>query len=116
MVNPVSSVGRNGIHDFVLIRATAIIMTLYTVYLTVFFLFGPSLSYEVWGEFFAKNSTKVFTVLALFSLLIHVWIGMWQVLTDYIKSAALRAALQLFVVVTLFVYLLSGFFIVWGVK
>ncbi|GAL05449.1 succinate dehydrogenase hydrophobic membrane anchor protein [Photobacterium aphoticum] len=40
---------------------------------------------------------------------------MWQVLTDYIKPAALRAGLQFGVVALLFVYLFSGFFIVWGV-
>ncbi|MFA0070506.1 succinate dehydrogenase membrane anchor subunit, partial [Vibrio breoganii] len=32
MVNNVSTFGRNGVHDYLLIRATAIIMTLYTIY------------------------------------------------------------------------------------
>ncbi|MCV5917830.1 succinate dehydrogenase membrane anchor subunit, partial [Escherichia coli] len=36
MVKHVSSFGRNGVHDFLLIRATAIIMTLYTIYLVSF--------------------------------------------------------------------------------
>ncbi|WP_087016435.1 succinate dehydrogenase, hydrophobic membrane anchor protein [Thaumasiovibrio subtropicus] len=115
MVNPVSSVGRNGVHDFVLIRASAIILTLYTFYMLGYFLFGPTLTYEVWTGFFAQTSTKVFTMLALFSVLIHAWIGMWQVLTDYIKPAALRAGIQFAIVAMLLIYLLSGFFIVWGV-
>ncbi len=115
MVTPVSSVGRNGVHDFVLIRATAVVLTLYTLYMLGFFLFGPSLNYEVWAGFFAQTSTKVFTMLALFSILIHAWIGIWQVLTDYIKPAGLRAGIQFAVVAILFIYLFSGFFIVWGV-
>lgn len=115
MVNNVSTVGRNGIHDFILIRATAIILTFYTIYMVGFFTFGPDLSYETWTDFFGKLSTKVFTMLALMSILIHAWIGLWQVLTDYIKPAALRAGIQFGVVVVLFVYLFSGFFILWGV-
>lgn len=54
-------------------------------------------------------------MLALFAILIHGWIGIWQVLTDYIKPAGLRAGLQFFVIALLLVYLFSGFFIVWGV-
>ncbi|RXJ74739.1 succinate dehydrogenase, hydrophobic membrane anchor protein [Veronia nyctiphanis] len=115
MVGQVSSVGRNGIHDFILIRASAIIMTLYTLYMIGFFAFGQDLTYEIWVGFFEQTSTKVFTVLALFSILVHAWIGMWQVLTDYIKPTMLRGFLQFGVVALLSVYLLSGFFVVWGV-
>ncbi|PMH46840.1 succinate dehydrogenase, hydrophobic membrane anchor protein [Vibrio sp. 10N.286.49.B3] len=114
MVNHVSSFGRNGVHDFLLIRATAIIMTLYTIYLISFFAFSGTLSYADWTQFFGGIFTKAFTMLALTSVLIHAWIGLWQVLTDYIKCAKLRSGLQLLVVAILFGYLFSGFFILWG--
>jgi len=39
---------------------------------------------------------------------------MWQVFTDYIKCAKLRAALQLGVIAALFGYVFSGLFILWG--
>ncbi|MEC6814049.1 succinate dehydrogenase, hydrophobic membrane anchor protein [Photobacterium toruni] len=115
MVTNISSVGRNGIHDFILVRVTAIILTLYTLYLVGFFTFGPEITFVSWQAFFGQLSTKVFTLLALGSILIHAWIGLWQVLTDYIKPAALRACLQFVIVAILFIYLFSGFFIVWGV-
>jgi len=57
----------------------------------------------------------VFTLLALFSVLIHAWIGMWQVLTDYVKPLAVRMLLQLAIVVALLVYVIYGFVVVWGV-
>ncbi|STQ79392.1 Succinate dehydrogenase hydrophobic membrane anchor subunit [Hafnia alvei] len=60
------------------------------------------------------NITKVFTVLTLVSILAHAWIGMWQVLTDYIKPLALRLILQLVIVVALVVYLVYGTLVVWG--
>ena len=115
MVTSISSVGRNGVHDFILIRATAIILTLYTLYLVGFFTFGPEITFASWQAFFSQLTTEVFTLLALGSILIHAWIGLWQVLTDYIKSAALRVCFQFGIVAILFVYLFSGFFIVWGV-
>lgn len=42
-------------------------------------------------------------------------IGMWQVLTDYVKPLALRLMLQLVIVVALVVYVIYGFVVVWGV-
>ena len=76
-----------------------------------FFATSGELTYEVWIGLF----TKVFTLLALFSILIHAWIGMWQVLTDYVKPLALRLMLQLVIVVALVVYVIYGFVVVWGV-
>lgn len=42
-------------------------------------------------------------------------IGMWQVLTDYVKPLAVRLILQLVIVVALVVYVIYGFVVVWGV-
>ncbi|MBU2895757.1 succinate dehydrogenase, hydrophobic membrane anchor protein [Vibrio hepatarius] len=113
MVKHISSFGRNGVHDFLLIRASAIIMTLYTIYLVSFFAFAD-ISYVSWTQFFGGTTTKVFTMLALVSILIHAWIGLWQVLTDYIKCAKLRGFLQLGIIAVLFGYFFSGLFILWG--
>lgn len=115
MVNNVSTVGRNGVHDFLLVRGTAIIMTLYTLYLVCFFAFSGQITYQSWVMFFDGTFTKVFTMLALVSVLIHAWIGLWQVLTDYVKCTKLRGGLQLIVVAVLFGYVFSGLFILWGV-
>ncbi|SQA96666.1 Succinate dehydrogenase flavoprotein subunit [Cedecea neteri] len=87
----------------VLVRATAIVLTLYIIYMIGFFAFTSELTYDVWHGFFASAFTKVFTLLALFSILIHAWIGMWQVLTDYVKPLAIRLPLQLLIVVALLV-------------
>lgn len=70
MVSNASALGRNGVHDFILVRATAIVLTLYIIYMVGFATSGE-LTYEVWIGFFASAFTKVFTLLALFSILIH---------------------------------------------
>jgi succinate dehydrogenase / fumarate reductase membrane anchor subunit len=115
MVRNVSTVGRNGVHDFLLIRATAIIMTLYTLYMVGYFTFSGEITYADWSAFFGSTFTKAFTMLALTSVLIHGWIGLWQVLTDYVKCAKLRGGLQLVVVAVLLGYFFSGLFVLWGV-
>ncbi|ART79030.1 succinate dehydrogenase, hydrophobic membrane anchor protein [Oceanisphaera avium] len=114
MVRNMASIGRSGTHDFMLLRVTAVIMTLYTLYLVGFIAFND-ITYPVWLNFFAKTSTKVFTLLALLSVLIHAWIGAWQVLSDYVKCALLRGVLQGGIVVLLLVYVLTGVVVLWGV-
>ncbi len=115
MVSNASALGRNGVHDFILVRATAIVLTLYIIYMVGFFAISGDVTYQAWTGFFSSAFTKVFTLLALVSTLIHTWIGMWQVFTDYVKSTALRLGLQLLTVVALLVYVIYGFVVVWGV-
>ncbi|MBX9330338.1 succinate dehydrogenase, hydrophobic membrane anchor protein, partial [Serratia marcescens] len=79
MVNNVSALGRNGVHDWLLLRASAIIITLYVLYILGFFVTAPELTYDIWRGFFATSITKVFTLLTLLSILVHAWIGLWQV-------------------------------------
>ncbi|ATM96683.1 succinate dehydrogenase cytochrome b556 small membrane subunit [Yersinia frederiksenii] len=114
MVSNASALGRNGVHDWLLLRASAIVITLYVLYILGFVVIVPDITYEIWRGFFASHITKVFTLLTLLSILAHAWIGLWQVLTDYIKPLALRLVLQLAVVITLLVYLLYGTIVVWG--
>ena len=115
MVNVVASAGRNGVHDFILLRASAIILVLYTLLIAAFFVTTPIVTYNIWQEFFSCMTIKVSTIVALLALLVHAKIGVWQVLSDYVKPAFLRAALQFIFSVTLLAYLVFGFLIVWGV-
>ncbi|WP_286232717.1 succinate dehydrogenase, hydrophobic membrane anchor protein [Thalassotalea sediminis] len=115
MVNNAATVGRSGVHDFILLRASAVLLAAYTLYLLGFFVTTPEITFDIWQGFFANICTKVFTVLALFALLIHAWIGVWQVLSDYVKPAFLRGVLQFLFAVLLLAYLITGFLTVWGV-
>ncbi|MCJ8322086.1 MAG: succinate dehydrogenase, hydrophobic membrane anchor protein [Colwellia sp.] len=115
MVSNAATVGRNGVHDFILIRASAIILVLYTLFLTGFFITTPEVTFDIWHGLFSLMAVKVFTLLALLSLVVHAWIGIWQVLSDYIKPAFLRGSLQFLFSVTLLAYLAAGFITVWGV-
>ncbi|WP_411904294.1 succinate dehydrogenase, hydrophobic membrane anchor protein, partial [Salmonella enterica] len=88
---------------------------LYIIYMVGFCATSGELTFEAWTGFFSSAFTKSFTLLALFSLLIHSRIGLWQVLPDYVKPLAVRLILQLVIVVALLVYVIYGFVVVWGV-
>jgi succinate dehydrogenase / fumarate reductase membrane anchor subunit len=115
MVNVAATVGRSGVHDFILLRASAVILALYVLFIAFFFVTTPVVTFEVWHQFFESLFVKVFTLVALFAVLVHAWIGIWQVLSDYVKPALVRGVLQFIFSVTLLSYLAMGFLTVWGV-
>lgn len=106
---------RDGVQDYVSLRATAIVLALYSLFILGFFLFAPEVTFEVWQGLFANIFVKVFTLLALVSIAVHTRIGLWQVLTDYVKNARLRAILQFFLYTLAFAYVAVGLFVLWGV-
>ena len=79
MVISQATIKRDGIQDWVSIRATAIIMTVFSLYMAWFYITTDSVSYEVWTSLFSGVGMKVFTLATLVSVMIHVRIGLWQV-------------------------------------
>jgi len=70
---------------------------------------------ESWTGLFSNIWIKVFTLLTVFSIVAHAWIGMWTVFTDYVKSTAIRAILQIGLFVVLFFYFFTAVLAVWAV-
>lgn len=114
MVKVAGTFGRSGVHDYILLRASAVILLAYILYLVGFFV-SADITYQVWTGFFALAFTKVFTLLALVAMLVHAWIGIWQVLTDYVKCTLLRGSLQFVLTTIALAYVIFGFVILWGV-
>ncbi|MXP56283.1 succinate dehydrogenase, hydrophobic membrane anchor protein [Pantoea sp. Mhis] len=115
MLSSSSMLGRNGIYDWLLVRISAILLALYIFYLVGFFILKDTLTYDIWRGFFSFFFTKIFTILALFSVLIHSWIGMWQVLSDYVKSLTIRFILHIVIIVALLIYTIYGAVVIWSV-
>ncbi|MCC5824662.1 MULTISPECIES: succinate dehydrogenase, hydrophobic membrane anchor protein [Alkalimonas] len=115
MVLNQASLKRDGVQDYVSIRATATVLGLYVLFILGFFLVTPEVTYEIWQGLFAQLWMKIFTLLALISVAIHARIGLWQVVTDYIKCSRIRAVVQFLVSVVAFGYVAAGLFVLWGV-
>ena len=114
MVLNQASLKRDGVQDYVSLRATAIVLALYSIFILGFFICTPEVTFEVWQSLFANTLVKVFTLLALVSIAVHTRIGLWQVLTDYVKSSTLRAVLQVVLYTIAFGYVAVGLFVLWG--
>ncbi len=85
-----------GLRDWIAQRATALIMALFTVVVLAQVLLtrGP-IGYDRWSGIFSAQWMKVLTLVVIIALLYHVWIGMRDVLMDYVKPVVLRLVLQI---------------------
>ncbi len=106
---------RNGVRDFLLVRLSALVLAAYVLFLFGYLICQPQLDYVSWKSLFALLPMKVFTLLALIALLVHGWIGLWQVITDYLKCTSLRAVALALVSLLVLSYFGAGLLIVWGV-
>ena len=93
-----------GLRDWLAQRITAVVMAVYSL-IVVYVLFSSSpISYAVWRELFAQGWMRVATLLFAASLAWHAWVGMRDILMDYVKPAGLRFALEVVVLLTIAAY------------
>ena len=59
---------------------------------------------------------RLFTMLFFAALLYHAWVGMRDILMDYVKATGIRLALQMAVGLALILYLTWAASILWGGK
>ena len=121
MVTNATNFSRSGLSDWIIQRFSAVILAAYTLFILVVLVSMPELNYESWREVFSKNSVRLFSVISLFALCGHTWVGMWTVGTDYLtdrqlggKGTFIRLIYQSFCVLLIAVYLLWGIQIFWG--
>lgn len=91
-----------GMRDWLSQRITAALMALFTVLLLaqVIFSTGP-IGYDQWAGIFSAQWMKVLTFTVIIALLYHVWVGMRDVLMDYVKPVWLKLSLEVFTIVWL---------------
>jgi len=114
MVASVTSFGRNGLYDWMIQRVTAVVLAAYTLFLLGFLVINPDLTYVQWSEFFGQTCVRIFSLLALLSLGAHAWIGLWTISTDYLKPMVFRFIFQAVSGLVMFVYVVWGVQILWG--
>lgn len=89
---------RNGLTDWLIQRLSAVILLGFVLCVVGFYAWHlyahQPITYDLWRGYFSSLPMKIFTVIALLSLLGHLWIGIWTIITDYIKPLVLRLLLQ----------------------
>ena len=91
-----------GTRDWLAQRVTAVLMAVFTLVVLahVLLIRGP-IEYTKWAGIFASQPMKMLTFATIIGLLYHVWVGMRDVLMDYVKPLGIRLVLQMLVIVWL---------------
>lgn len=113
MVERVVTGAHYGLRDWLAQRITAVIMALYTVILLVVLVGGAPITHPVWKDLFAQGWMRVATLLFAASLGWHAWVGMRDILMDYVKPAGVRLTLEVAVLLVIAGYLAWAVQILW---
>jgi len=104
-----------GLRGWLVQRLTAVVMAVYTLLILAILLISPPRHYLAWKTLFANQAMKLATFLFLVSIFAHAWVGMRDILMDYIKPTGWRLALQATVVLALVAYAGWALQILWSV-
>ena len=114
MLANVTSLTGNGLKDWLLQRISAIYIFIYIIFATGWFWHFMPFNYVKWVLFIHNPFMQISTILMLFLLTLHAWIGLWTVTTDYIKCTILRISTQSIIGLFLLGQLIFGLNIIWG--
>lgn len=103
-----------GWQDWLAQRVTAVIMVLFSAVIIGFFMFKSGVNYAEWKELFRSQLFRILALLFLFSVYYHAWIGIKDVLMDYVKPAGVRVTLQVAVLLFLLACSIWSVTIIWG--
>jgi len=101
VVSRVVTGARYGLRDWLAQRVTAVIMAVYSVIVVVGLIGSAPFSHEIWKGIFAHTWMRVATLLFVASLAWHAWVGVRDILMDYVKPDGLRLSLQVLTLLVL---------------
>jgi succinate dehydrogenase / fumarate reductase membrane anchor subunit len=114
MVSNVSSANNRGIRDWFIQRISAVVIAAYFLFLLVYIVTTPGMDFYDWQAIFQLTWVRIFSTIFLLMLILHAWIGVWTVITDYLKNTTIRLSSQLIVIFVLLSCFLWGIQILWG--
>lgn len=82
-----------GLSAWLVQRVGAVYMLLFISFFLVYFLFYPIDSYLQWRAWVAKPAMSVALFAFFAALLSHMWVGLRDVVFDYVQPARLRPVL-----------------------
>ena len=70
-------------------RYSSLLILSYIIYVATFIIFNNDINFYSWSNFFLSFKTRIFTTLISIMIVIHAYIGLWTVGTDYLTSRTL---------------------------
>lgn len=83
----------SGLRAWMLQRLSAVYLAGYTLWAAVWFLFHPVTDHTAWRALWAHPAMAIGAALLFIALLVHAWVGIRDVILDYVRVPLLRLAL-----------------------
>lgn len=83
----------SGLKAWAIQRLTAVYVGAFTLYLVMVLLFAAPADYTAWRDWMGGSVMSIAMLLFVVSVLMHAWIGVRDVLIDYVHPIAFRATL-----------------------
>ena len=116
MVDRIVSGAHYGLRDWLMQRLTAVVMVFYSLFMAGFLLIHQPLQFADWSDLFRHQSMRLSSLLFLLSLYLHAWVGIRDILMDYLHHTALRLAAETLVILALVAYTAWSVQILWGIQ
>lgn len=79
-----------GLRAWLVQRISAVYMLLFIVYVLAHFAVEPPRSYLEWRGWILSPAVSIVSVVFFTALLVHAWVGLRDVMMDYVKPLAVR--------------------------
>ena len=106
---------KSGVIQFIMQRVSAVLIASYVLCVMGFLSISGDIDYFLLRSYFSSLGMQVFSSLAVLAIMIHAWIGLWTIATDYLREHYLgrfaKKIRLLFQGASIFVLCLFG---IWG--
>lgn len=79
-----------GMRAWLLQRLTAVFIAFYSLSLITWVICQLPVNYQSWYELFSHPLMLITTVIFYLSLFVHAWVGIRDILVDYVKPSGIR--------------------------
>ncbi len=114
MVTNVSSAPNRGVREWLIQRVSSIVIAAYFLFLLFYIVFTPGIDFYDWQAIFQLTWMRIFSTIFLLMLALHAWLGVWTVITDYLRNSTVRFWSQIIVIFVLLSCFIWGIQILWG--
>ncbi|CAH1197839.1 Succinate dehydrogenase hydrophobic membrane anchor protein [Candidatus Nitrotoga sp. BS] len=122
MVDRIVTGAHYGSRDWLVQRVTAVLMVAYILFIVGYVVLNSryvsnswvGLDYNTWTGLFSNLVMRSFSLLFLFAVFYHAWIGVRDIVMDYVKSARMRLGIYVLVIMALLLYSIWAVQILWG--
>ncbi len=116
MVKRIVTGAHYGLRDWLAQRVTAVVMVVFIILLAAILLISPPYDDASWKTMFSNRWMRIASFLFLVSLFWHAWVGMRNILMDYVHATGIRLTLQILVILSLVFYTVWSVEILWAME